>query len=164
LEKFVITGLSHTNIRLRDIDRCLPFYVDVLGLKITWEELGQHTGGQIPLARRAVFLRWADGPCQSFVVLQSYPLSAGDDEGNATFQEKLRAMGLNHFGFWVDDLDAIEARAARAGVTMVRDARVTCVGRHYGYDTDSDEPYVVTLQLADPENNVIQLDQWVKVR
>jgi catechol 2,3-dioxygenase-like lactoylglutathione lyase family enzyme len=157
----MINGLSHANIRVRDIDACLPFYVDVLGLTITLDERGQQVAERLTDQRRAVFLRWGEGPKQSFVVLQSIPIAEGETvpelNGHAA---RLWAMGLNHFGFWVDDLEPYLARAANAGVQLVR-ATVDCVARHYGYDDASDASCVRTAQMSDPEGNVIQLDQWV---
>src|SRR5258706_15611494 len=139
----MITGISHTNIRVRDIDRCLPFYRDVLGLKVSWDERDQDISGDQTKRRRAVFLRWNLGPHQGFVVLQSFPSRDGTSEPEpAGHQTKLSAMGLNHFGFWVDEFETIVARAVRAGVQMVRDGPVTCIARHYGYDDPSDDPCV----------------------
>ena len=161
----MIHGISHTNIRVRDIDKCLPFYVDVLNLKISLDDGKQAISGGDFHGRRAVYLRWDLGRGQSFVVLQSFP----EVGPNGVFEPigydaKLTAMGLNHFGFWVDNLDEFVLRATRAGVHFVREAPVTCFARHYGYADTSDEPCVRTVQLADPENNVIQLDQWIKPR
>jgi len=156
----MITGISHANIRVNDIDRCLPFYRDVLGLTVTWDERGQNldevTAQQ---SRRAVFLRWAEGPAQSFVVLQSFPPEVDLPKGG--FMARLSALGLNHFGFWVDDLEPIMARARAAGTTFVRDAAVDCIPRHMGYADPSQTRCFRTIQLADPENNVVQLDQWL---
>jgi catechol 2,3-dioxygenase-like lactoylglutathione lyase family enzyme len=158
----MIGALSHTNIRVRDIDACLPFYTEVLGLRVTLDERGQQLSERVTDRRRAVFLRWGTGPRQSFVVLQQLPVAEGEPVAELHgFQARLRAMGLNHLGFWVDDLTQILERAARAGVQMVRDATVTCTARHYGYDDPSEAPCVLTVQMADPEGNVIQLDQWV---
>jgi catechol 2,3-dioxygenase-like lactoylglutathione lyase family enzyme len=160
-DEIMIIGLSHANIRVRDIDACLPFYVDVLGLKVTLDERGQQVSERLTDRRRAVFLRWGEGPKQSFVVLQSIPIVEGETVPELHgHQARLWAMGLNHFGFWVDDLEPILARAEKAGVQLAR-ATVTCVARHYGYDDPSDAPCVRTAQMADPEGNVIQLEQWV---
>src|SRR5262245_43301670 len=129
----MFAGLSHTNIRMRDIDRCLPFYTDVLGLRVTLDE----DAGW----RRAVFLRWGEGPRQSFVVLQTLPLPEGEAVSEPDgFRARLAAMGVNHFGFWVDDIEPILERAAKAGVQFVRDAVVSCKARDCGYDDTSDAP------------------------
>jgi catechol 2,3-dioxygenase-like lactoylglutathione lyase family enzyme len=157
----MITGLSHANIRVRDIDACLPFYVDVLGLTVALDERGQQVTARLTDRRRALFLRWGEGPKQSFVVLQSIPIAEDETVPELDGHEaRLWAMGLNHFGLWVDDLDPILARAERAGVKLARPT-VTCAARRYGYDDASEAPCVRTAQLADPEGNVVQLDQWV---
>jgi len=146
------------NIRVRDSDKCLPFYVDVLGLSVAFDE-GSRRSGENGLARRAVFLRWEDGSSRSFAVLQSFPADSGvSDSEPGDFLARLSAMGLNHFGFWVTDLDAILARAAQADVRPVRDRPVSCTGRHVGYPNALDEVCLRTAQLVDPAGNVIQLD------
>jgi catechol 2,3-dioxygenase-like lactoylglutathione lyase family enzyme len=154
----MIQGLSHTNIRLRDIERCLPFYTEVLGLRVAFDEDTRQSGnGGFP--RRAVFLRWSDGP--SFVVLQSFPGDGAGESEPDGYMARLAAMGLNHFGLWVDDLDPILARAEAAGVPAVRDGPVDCTGRNVGYPAALERTCLRTAQLVDPENNVIQLDQWL---
>jgi catechol 2,3-dioxygenase-like lactoylglutathione lyase family enzyme len=161
----MISGISHTNIRLRDLDHSLPVYRVVLGLRVAMEEAGQDASQNAGSSRRAVFLRWDVEPCRNFVVLQSFTVGGDSAElRSADYKAKLSAMGLNHFGLWVDDLDAILARASQAGVQFVRDAVVTCVGRHYGFADLADVPCVRTAQLADPEGNVVQLDEWVGPR
>ncbi len=156
----MIGGIFHTNIRLRDIDKCLPFYRDVLGLKVSSDSGAERSAGGNINERRAVYLRWDLGPKQSFVVLQSFQ-SAESEAPPKAHLENLLAMGINHFGFWVDDLDAIVTRAAQAGVKTVRETSVICIGRDYGYPDVGSEPCVETVQLIDPENNVIQLDRWI---
>ena len=134
----------------------------MLGLTVTLDERGQQLSDRVTDRRRAVFLRWGGGPRQSFVVLQCLPIAEGEAVSEPDgFQARLAAMGLNHFGFWVEDLEPILARAQAAGVQFVRDATVTCTARHYGYDEAGEAPCVLTAQLADPEGNVVQLDQWV---
>ena len=157
----MIRGLSHTNIRVRDIDKCLPFYVNVLGLKVSFDE-DTRSSGDSEFQRRAVFLRWENGPARSFVVLQTLPAEAGQEDSEpGGYLARLSAMGVNHFGFWADDLGAILTRAAAANVPAVRDGPVDCTGRNVGYADVRDEICLRTAQLVDPENNVIQLDEWV---
>src|SRR5438132_4300036 len=104
----MIQGISHTNIRLRDIDKCLPFYVDVLGLKISLDDGNQAISGGDFHRRRAVYLRWDLRQRQSFVVLQCFPADVSNESSETIgYDAKLTAMGLNHFGFWVDNLDEI---------------------------------------------------------
>src|SRR6476469_3290877 len=66
-----ISTFSHVAIGVRDMDVALPFWRDVVGLRVsldTIEEMPQGNGK--PAAqRRAVYMRWDDDPRSSFVVL-----------------------------------------------------------------------------------------------
>ena len=66
-----ITAFSHVAIGVRDMEVALPFWRDVVGLRVsldTIEEMPQGDGK--PTAqRRAVYMRWDDDPRSSFVVL-----------------------------------------------------------------------------------------------
>ena len=48
--------------------------------------------------RRAVYLRFEDGPRASFIVLSQNPVEVPGDA------IKLDQVGVHHFAFWVDDL------------------------------------------------------------
>jgi catechol 2,3-dioxygenase-like lactoylglutathione lyase family enzyme len=66
---------------------------------------------------------------------------------------------MHHFGFWVDDIDAIHERAKAAGVTvMVDPSERGADSAAYG------EPpgrFVRAMFVNDPDGNVIQFDQRV---
>lgn len=151
-----ITGLSHVNIGIRDAETCLPFYRDVLGLVVSLDDDDRHQLGGRAYHRRAIYLRWQSGAGQSFVVLD---MDHGRDQAGAP--PKLAAVGINHFGFWVDDIAAVLDRARQGGYRILHDDH-PCVGRHYGYDDPAGTDFVRTAFLLDPEDNIIQLDQWVK--
>jgi catechol 2,3-dioxygenase-like lactoylglutathione lyase family enzyme len=132
----------------------LRFYRDVLGLRVTAdkvEEFAQRPGLP-PAQRRAVYLRWLDGPHASFVVLDKQITNDIAGEPAELFQ-----MGVHHFAFWVDDLDEMLARVRDAGITVVMG------GDGPGTDTVMyGEPpggLVRSAFLRDPEGNYVQLDQ-----
>lgn len=151
-----ITGFSHVNIGIRDAEKCLPFYCDVLGMVVSLDDDDRHQLSDRKYHRRAIYLRWQSGPKQSFIVLD---LDHGRKESGAPPQ--LAAIGINHFGLWVDDIAAILDRARQGGYRIPHDDH-PCAGRHYGYDAPDGEAFVRTAFLLDPEDNLVQLDQWVK--
>jgi len=68
-------AVSHIAIGVSDMDRALHFYRDLLGLRVTLDTM-ERIGGMGPLfanpqkgQRRAVYMRFEDGPHASFVVL-----------------------------------------------------------------------------------------------
>jgi catechol 2,3-dioxygenase-like lactoylglutathione lyase family enzyme len=149
-----VRNVSHIAIGVRDMDRSLPFWTEVVGLHVTLDTEEQLTVGGEVVRRRGVYLREREGPDETFVVLDQ--ALSRDPSGEPT---KLFALGIHHIGFWVDDLDAIAARARSAGVEIVaeaseRGADTTTVGEPPG-------GFVRGMFVRDPEGNVIQFDQRV---
>jgi len=154
-------SISHVAIGVSDIDRSLPFYRDVLGLRVTldaWEgadrdgsvEVGLTRGA--PRRRRAVYLRWDDGPQSTFIVLSS-PSRDGDD-----LPLRLDQLGIHHCGFWVDDFEARVDRLRAAGVRF-----------HFGPAETDSAGYgeaaggrVRTCIFEDPDGILLQLDERVE--
>ena len=66
-----IHSVSHIAIGVRDMEKALAFYRDVLGMRVTLDipEEFPGIGGADPLRRRGVYLRWGEGAHESFVVL-----------------------------------------------------------------------------------------------
>jgi catechol 2,3-dioxygenase-like lactoylglutathione lyase family enzyme len=149
-----IRAVSHIAIGVRDMEVALAFYRDVLGLRVTADKIEEFAQrpGLPPAQRRAVYLRWIDGPHASFVVLDQQITNDIAGEPAELFQ-----MGVHHFAFWVDDLDAMLARVRDAGITVVMG------GEGPGTDTVMyGEPpggLVRSAFLRDPEGNYVQLDQ-----
>jgi catechol 2,3-dioxygenase-like lactoylglutathione lyase family enzyme len=149
-------ALSHVAIGVRDMDRALEFYRDVLGLPVTADRVEEFAQGadQPPARRRAVYLRWGDGPHSSYVVLDQH--LSKETQGVAT---PLFDAGIHHFAFWIDDLDATLARAQDAGFDVVLGG-----GRAVGSEWLGEPPggrAVRSAMLRDPEGNNVQIDQRV---
>ena len=105
--------------------------------------------------RRAVYLRWGDGPHSSYVVLDQHLVQ--ETQGAAT---PLFDAGIHHFAFWVDDLDDVLGRA------VARPASPSCWGAApaVGSEWLGEPPggrAVRSAMLRDPEGNHVQLDQRV---
>ncbi len=111
-----IEAVSHIAVGVRDMEVALGFYRDVLGLRVTADNIEEFPQGpgQEPAQRRAVYLRWLDGPHASFIVLDQQ--ITNDIKGQPA---ELFQMGCHHFAFWVDDLDDMLARVRAADVTVV---------------------------------------------
>jgi catechol 2,3-dioxygenase-like lactoylglutathione lyase family enzyme len=138
------------------MDRVLEFYRDVLGLQVTSDRVEEFAqgAGQPPARRRAVYLRWADGPHSSYVVLDQHLVE--ETQGAAT---PLFDAGIHHVAFWVDDLDDTLQRAVAAGFDVVLGG-----GPAVGSEWLGEPPggrAVRSAMLRDPEGNHVQLDQRV---
>ena len=153
-----IRSTSHIAIGVSNMERALHFYRDVLGLRVTLDDpqenpggmLSRVQGGQGPRTRHGVYLRWEDGPDATFIVLsQDHPTSGGP--------LKLNQVGIHHFAFWVDDLEATFEKVKAAGVPIVLPPTVAD-SIAYG---ESPGGKVMTTLFKDPDGTVIQLDQRV---
>lgn len=146
-------NLSHIAIGVTDMDRSLAFYRDVIGLAVSADQLETFTREGFETHRRGVYLRWADGDDEAFVVLDQ-TLSAGGDAGTPKqpFQ-----IGVHHFGFWVADIDAVIERARHAGAEV---AFTPATIDSHEYGEPAGRPVRVAM-LRDPDGNCVQLDQRV---
>ncbi|MGH7932412.1 MAG: VOC family protein [Candidatus Binataceae bacterium] len=148
-------AVSHIAVGVRDMDESLRFYRDLLGLRVTLDTM-ESVGGMKALftepkkgERRAVYLRFEDGPHASFLVLSQSP---GVATGEAI---KLDQVGVHHFAFWVDDLRERVERLKAAGVKILV-APVEADTKAYG------EPpghKVLTCLFQDPNGIIVQFDQ-----
>jgi catechol 2,3-dioxygenase-like lactoylglutathione lyase family enzyme len=147
-----IKNVSHIAIGVRDMDTSLPFWTDVVGLHVTLDTIEEFTiGGQL-VRRRGVYLRDQEGPDEPFVVLDEQLTRDKTGEPKPLFD-----VGVHHFGFWVDDIDAIVGRARAAGAPIIVEPS------ERGADTVTyGEPpggFVRATFIRDPDGNVVQFDQ-----
>jgi catechol 2,3-dioxygenase-like lactoylglutathione lyase family enzyme len=149
-----VRAASHIAIGVREMERSLSFYRDFLGLRVAvdrTENLPDHSGeNPNAYSRRAVYLRWADGPDETFIVLDQQLSEAPRGEPTPLFQ-----IGVHHFALWVDDLNPfIDALRAR-GEDIFRGPN-NSGGPAMGEPEGS---HVLTVLMKDPDGNVVQLDQ-----
>ncbi|MHB1582574.1 MAG: VOC family protein [Acidimicrobiales bacterium] len=147
-----VRNVSHVAIGVRDMERSLPFWTEVVGLHVTLDTVESFTVDGEKIERRAVYLREREGPDEPFVVLDQQLTRAPTGQPTPLF-----SLGVHHVGFWVDDLDAIAGRARGAGVPIVvepseRGADTTTYGEAPG-------GFVRGMFVRDPDGNVIQFDQ-----
>jgi catechol 2,3-dioxygenase-like lactoylglutathione lyase family enzyme len=150
-----VRGVSHIAVGVRDLDRSVAFYRDVVGMPVVVEEVETFAKGagmwQAGASRRAAYVRWREGPHESFMVLDQWPPERRPPGAPA----KLFQLGVHHFGFWVDDVEAVLERSRTAGCKVL------------GGPADGDtkaygEPPGRTIRSAfveDPDGNIVQLDQ-----
>lgn len=126
-----VTGFDHIVLRVRDKDRMLAFYCDVLGLSLDRDrpELGLT---HIRAGSQMIDLVTLDGP-----------LGAKGGAGPGA-----EARNLDHYALQVRPFDAtaIRAHLAAHGVDIVEE------GPRYGADGDG-----LSLYVRDPEGNVVEL-------
>ena len=144
-----IRRLDHVSVSSGDLDRAVWFYVEVLGLpmrgrgELEGEEVSTIVG--MPDAR----IRWAEvdlGGGQ-IVELLEYVSPTG-----ARLRQTTADPGSGHFGFEVDDIDAVYALLVEHGVT-VRSAPVTI---------EDDDPAwrgVRVLYALDPDGFTVEFLQ-----
>ncbi len=147
-----VQGVSHFSITVRNLERSIAFYRDVIGLPIVVrneEDMSPMGKGW----RKVAFLRWVEGPLSTCLVLDEWPPKDTIDKGAA----QMFQIGLNHFSFWVSDLDAIAKRAREAGSTFIVEP-LNSGTEGYG---EPPGKLVRTAIFQDPDGNVVQLDQRV---
>jgi catechol 2,3-dioxygenase-like lactoylglutathione lyase family enzyme len=148
-------AVSHVAIGVSDMDRALHFYRDLLGLRVTLDTM-ERIGGTSPLfanpqkgQRRAVYMRFEDGPHASFIVLSQNP---GEPSGHPL---KVDQVGLHHFAFWVDDLRERIEKLTTAGVKVLlapTESDTVAYGEPPGGK-------VLTALFEDPDGTIVQFDQ-----
>lgn len=147
-----VRGYSHVAIGVRDMDRSLEFYRDVVGLHVRFDDTEAFPGreGFDAWKRRGVYLELGAGPGGPFLVLDQQLSREPFGQPAELFQ-----VGVHHFGFATDDVDAVAERARARGFEPTvgpSDAdRVT-----YGLPPGGT---IRTMFLRDPEGNVVQFDE-----
>jgi len=152
-----MNGVSHVAIGVRDMDRSLRFYRDLLGLEVRFDGT-QPIGGMPSLyanpekgKRRAAHLHYGKGATAGFLVLSERP---GGTPGEAI---KLDQVGISHFSWWVDDIRATHQKLEDAGVKILVAPAETDSG---GYGEAPGKKYLTCL-FEDPDGIIVQLDQRV---
>jgi len=120
----MIKKLLHTRYRVRDLEKTVSFYKDVLGLR----ELRRHTSGR---GSQLVFLKAPEGDEEIEICKfdESGPVAVGPD--------------LTHLAFEVDDLEKFAGEAAAKGYPLSDGPHST--GNSKNAFIDAPEGYEVEL-------------------
>lgn len=125
-----ITALAHVAIRVKDVDRSVAFYAGKLGfremMRLNFED------GRLML----VYLRITDT-----MFLELFPDAVGD-----VAPDKM-ALAINHFCLEVDDLDAVIARLAAAGVPLSQAKKKGHDGNLQAWIEDPDGVRIELMQM-----------------
>ena len=112
-------GISHIAVCVRDLDKSLVFYRDILGMTVSLDAVQDTRGGSRAHTykrrrdtRRVVHLGWGDGK-EPYLVMTCHP---GDEPDGEPI--KLDQVGVSHFSFTVDDLPALAEELTAKGVEI----------------------------------------------
>ena len=144
-------NISHIAIGVADMDRSLDFYCGVIGLELRVDKVETMTRPDFRTHRRGCYLRWADDDDSSFIVLDE-TIDPSASRGEA---KKLFEIGVHHFGFWVDDVEAVGGRARAHGF----DVAIDPIEADSGGFGESPGRGIRVAMLRDPDGNHVQLDQ-----
>jgi len=149
-------GVSHVAVGVRDMEKSLPFYRDLLGLRVVMDEVqdiggirAMREGGTERPTRRVVHLIWKEEPWAPFIVLSEF---RGVQSGPPP---RLNNLGVNQFALWVDDLKQRAEQLERAGVKFQLLPSEVSGPTYNGGENDK----VLTCIFEDPDGTLIQFDQ-----
>ncbi len=113
--------LEHANITVSNLDNSVEFYLRLLGGGVRWE-------GRTGAGHRAAHI----GDDRTY-------LSLFEAEAAGRAPEDYAAVGFNHLGFEVDDLDSYRALLWEMGVAIKGEESYDPGRRLYFYDPDGVE-------------------------
>ena len=137
------TGISHIAICVRDLDKSLAFYRDILGMRVGADRIQDTTTGGLPhvykhprKTRRQVRLMYGHGDTAPTLTMTSHP---GEEASGEPI--KLDQIGISHLSFTVPDVRALAKELAAKGGQPVgpMEARLDAqghLGSFYVYDPD----------------------------
>ena len=121
--------IEHVNLTVRDLDRSLKYYCELLGMAPRWE--GQALAVKGPV--RAAHI----GSERCYLAL--FEAETPDDPA-----ETYGCAGLNHMGFVVEDLAGTRARAVALGTPPHFEPEYDPGRRFYVFDPDGIEVELVS--------------------
>ncbi|MDQ3477690.1 MAG: VOC family protein [Pseudomonadota bacterium] len=122
--------IEHVNVTVRDAERSAALLQRIFGWQVRWSGPARDGG-------RAVHV----GSDEHYIALYS-PAAAGTTE-----YEFIKGRPLNHIGVEVADLEGVEARVSREGLTPFEHGDYDPGRRFYFLDPDGIEYEVVSYQV-----------------
>ena len=109
-----VTKIRHTGIVVSDMQTSLPFYRDLLGLEVWWDQIEEGTLAEavtsVPGARmHTVKLKAPDGVSIELLQYLNTPKPVPPLNGSNN-------IGCNHVALQVGDLDALYQKASAQGI------------------------------------------------
>lgn len=145
------SAVSHIAICVRDMERSLGFYRDLLGLTVVKDEVQDTRSGGLPhvykdshARRRVVHLRYGTDAAAPVLVVTEHP---GDTVSGEPIM--LDQVGISHLSFTVPDVERAAKRLIDQGVQTCGplDAFQSADGR------------IRTVFVRDPDGILVQLDE-----
>lgn len=144
----MILKTVHVAINVTDMEKCIPFWRDILGLEQTDDFYMKGTFLDTVQDKTEMEYRIV-----KFVSPDGFMLELLEDHGHYVEPQKkltLQDAGLRHFAFEVDDVDAAYKRVKKAGCETVSKP-ATC-----------EDGSMRLFFVRDPEHNLIELMQFPK--
>lgn len=149
-ESIQASALSHVAICVRNLERSLQFYRDLLGFQVTKDELQDTSGGGLPhlyqdrhARRRVVHLRYGEAQSVPFLVLTEHP---GETVSGAPIM--LDQVGISHVSFTVPNVEEVTRRLLAQGAQ-------TCGPADAFRDAQG---HLRTVFFRDPDGILVQFD------
>ncbi len=146
-----VKSVSHIAVCVRDMDKSLAFYRDILGMKVTKDEIQDTSTGGLTHTykhkrdtRRTVHIGWGAEP---FLVMTSHPGDQADGE-----PIKLDQVGVSHLSFTVKNLRGLADELIAKGVEIAG-----------GIEAFADaQGGVRTFFAFDPDGILVQFDSGIE--
>jgi len=143
-----MTTLAHTGFTVRDLDRSLAFYRDVLGMEVVFEQ--EKRGGYLaeivgyPDAHvRMAHLEFPGGGHRVELFEYVHPVPQGEPG-------EPRDVGITHVCLAVDDIGAVFERVVAAGASSISEPVLVDTGANAGGRG---------VYVRDPDGIVVELFQ-----
>jgi catechol 2,3-dioxygenase-like lactoylglutathione lyase family enzyme len=153
-ESMLMLGMSHVAICVRNVDRALQFYRDLLGFRVVKDALQDTRTGGLPhlyrdrhAQRRVVHLQSGAGQSIPVLVMTEHP---GDTVGGEPIM--LDQVGISHLSFTVANVDTLVQRLLAQGAE-------TCGPADAFKD---DQGRIRTIFFRDPDGILVQFDEGLE--